>query len=293
MPHESRGDLAADIQDQLEHEWARFRHQSHNPSNKGTSYEDELADILQGYFSGVYDLVSQPVFIDPELEVFDVFDTGNGEHEIDVVGLFRQSKPRIIFELSDMTYVPLEGIAFLCEVKSRITKQNLKHDLQKLDGIENLCGFEHEMFGGRSSERYSTTPPVKCLIYDQNAISDESLHDLIQTYSDCWDMILIVGSDDLIVNADLPVLDAIITPESLDGASYEIPGDVSPDVEREAVEKMVEAVRGHRRERGYAYMNNAVFNFFVMLSLLTPSPIVVYTTNTFESLGQHISMDDG
>ena len=283
MAHETPAELVADIQAQLEHEWVRFRNRSHNPSNKGDSYEEELKNLLERYFSGVYELISQPVFIDPELKVFDEFDTGRGEHELDVVGLFRQAKPRIVFELSEMTYVPLEGIAFICEVKSQIDKDRLKHDLQKLEKVECLCDFKSEMVTGRSTERYATTPPVKCLIYDQDTISSESLEELIERYPGCWDMILIVESEQLIVNADLPVLDPILSPQS----HADMIGSQLEDLPDEAVEffeNMSKGSKQQRKEDGYVYMGNALINFLILLSLLVPSPISVHTTNTLESL---------
>ena len=75
------------IQNQLNHDWERFRDQHHNPSNKGASYEQALETFLTKYYRGVYEIQTQSVIIDENLDVFDVFDTSRGEHEIDLIGL--------------------------------------------------------------------------------------------------------------------------------------------------------------------------------------------------------------
>lgn len=290
MPHKNAVELARDIQSQLEHEWSRLRDRAHNPSNKGASYEDELSTLLNQYFSGVFDIITQPVLIDPKLEVFDIFDTSRGEHEIDVVGLFRQSKPRIVFEISDMVYAPLEGTAFICEVKKKVDKEKLEKDLQKLQKVENLCDFEHEMTGGAGSERYATSPPVKCLVYDEKEISTETFEHLISEYNDCWDMIFIAEWDALVMNSNLPITDAIFVPKVYESVIDEPLSDLSAGTKAK-IEGAVEASKERRREKGFFYMGQPVAKLLINLSILTPSPVVVHTARTLQSLNNIYAED--
>lgn len=60
------------IQEQLQHDWKQWRDIYAN--SKGLTYEQSLANFLESYFGGVYDINTRVATIDSELRCFDVFD---------------------------------------------------------------------------------------------------------------------------------------------------------------------------------------------------------------------------
>jgi len=196
--------LITNFQTQLEHQWSRLRELESDDSARGSSYETVLKDLLQLYLSGRFDILSNCSVMDSNLACFDEF--GNGaENEVDVVGLFSQASPRIILEEYDISWVPLEGVAFICEVKSRLDKGRLQSDIEKLEKIRNLEQEPEDRFGTKISGDFTIDHQLHCLVYDRSSISDDTLNEILAG-NDAWDLVLLVEDDTLIVNQTLPAV---------------------------------------------------------------------------------------
>lgn len=281
------------IQKQLNHDWEQFRDQHHNPSNKGASYEQALGNFLTKYYRGVYEIQTQSVIIDQNLDVFDVFDTSRGEHEIDLVGLFESARPRIVFDVGDMTYVPLIGAAFLCEVKSKIDSVRLEKDLIKLRKVSKLAKNEQRNFAISQAGRYTTDDQIKCLVYDGRSISDEKLVDQLIEYQDAWDLLLIVQDDVLFVNSSLPFFDDMRGPADIVSDEFDI-GDISFDdviiedsseIDSEQFAKMKSDLKMTiRKDRNFGTLNNGMAWFLLLLSGSIPRPLGIDTADTLKNL---------
>lgn len=281
------------IQKQLNHDWEKFRDQHHNPSNKGASYEQALGNFLTKYYRGVYEIQTQSVIIDENLDVFDVFDTSRGEHEIDLVGLFESARPRIVFDVGEMTYVPLIGTAFLCEVKSKIDSGRLGKDLTKLRKVSKLAKSEQRSFAISQTGTYTTNSQIKCLVYDERSISDERLVDQLIEYQDAWDLLLIVQDDVLFVNSSLPFFDDIRGPADVVGDEFDI-DEISFDdaiieddseIDSEQVAKMKSDFKmSIRKDRNFGTLNNGMAWFLVLLSASIPRPLGIDTADTLKNM---------
>jgi len=274
------------IQEQLDQDWNRFRDQHHNPSNKGASYEETLKAFLEKYYSGVYEIRTQATIIDQDLAVFDKFDTARGENEIDVVGLFESARPRIVFEIEDMTYVPLKGAAFLCEVKSELDAGRLESDLAKLEKVTELIDKESERWGVAQTGEYTTNHQLRCLVYDENSISDEQLVDSLIDFNNAWDLLLVVESNRLYVNSSLPIFKDIRQPiadidlDNISSQNVESPPDLEEDLDV-VIEDLKMTVH---RERNLTRQKEGLVMFLVILSGSIPRPVGVDTTDTLRQL---------
>jgi len=281
------------IQEQLNQDWIRFRDQHHNPSNKGASYEKALGEFLHKYYKGVYEIHTETVIIDENLDVFESFDTSRGEHEIDLVGLFESARPRIVFDVGEMTYVPLSGVAFLCEVKSKIDSGRLEKDLTKLRKVAKLTKKGGRSFAFSQTGDYTTDNQIKCLVYDENSISEEMLVDKLIENKEFWDLLLLVQDNVLFVNSTLPVFNDITGPAEIfsdeldiEEITFEIPDsgeedETNPDEISEAEAELRQAVR---RSRNFGTLNNGLSWFLLLLSASIPRPLGVETTDTLKNL---------
>jgi hypothetical protein len=284
--------LGEGIQNQLKKDWNKFRNQHHNPSNKGASYEEALSDFLDKYYGGVYETQTETVVIDENLNVFESFDTARGEHEIDLVGIFQSARPRIIFEVGEMTYVPLIGTAFLCEVKNKIDSGRLEKDLKKLQKVSRLAREEDRSHAVAQTGKYTTDSLIKCLVYDENSISDERLEELLMKYEDSWDLLLLVQDDILLVNSTLPIfndiqgpLDIVAEGVDLDEMSIGIDDMDESEIDQEVMEKAEDNLRrAIQRSRSFSMLTNGLSWFLILLTASISRPLGVDTAETLRNI---------
>lgn len=205
------------LQEKLRSEWQQHRKQSFNTNTKGAAYENALQGFLLEYFEGLYTIETRTAIIDRKLECFQRFDPG--ENEIDVVSSFRQAVPGVVFKSGEMAWVPYDGVAFLCEVKSKLTKPALEDDITKFAKVESLpikSRFDHN--SGRTKltsfdsnetivRDLSVSHPLKCLVYDKESISGEVFFNKITETTEVWDLILIVDENLIVMSPELPFAD--------------------------------------------------------------------------------------
>lgn len=202
-------ELLNGLRNDLRSDWREYRSQSYNPNSKGAAYEQALAKLLENYLGGTYDIRTRTAVIDDSLKCFDLFSPS--QNEIDVVAVFPQSKPQIVFESNNMSWVPYHGVAFICEVKSALTTTALRDDLDKtgkLSEMEREGGFGVTIGGGVTVDYQ-----LKCLVYDEvQSVSTETIYDILEQNKDAWELVLLVEENELIANPKLPFSETVDQP---------------------------------------------------------------------------------
>lgn len=263
------------VEEQLRHNWDEIREVYAN--SKGNIYEQTLSDFLSSYFGGVYDINTKVAFIDSNLVCFEEFDFTQGNEEIDVVASFSQSNPRIIWETGqdsrDLKWVPFEGIAFICEVKSQFTKQNLIKDLEKLESISQVSDALEDRFSLTITGEYTISNPIQCLVYDKASISDDTLENILTTNYSHWHMILLVESNVLLLNRNLPFSKCFLPGTHLSNLDFD-PLEAAQILDRMNADLDPDIIT----------LDNGLFWFLIVLSASIPQPMSVNTANSLLSL---------
>lgn len=288
MGMEDREWLFEALQQQLRNEWEELRDIRHN--SKGNEYEKKLVKILEQYFGSLYDIRQRAALVDPDGICFDEFDFTSGEEEIDVVGSFRQANPRIVFETGEepdtLPWVPYEGVAFVCEVKSQLDKQALDKDLFKLNKVRKLNQSIENRFGPKIGAEYTIDMPLRILVYDVASISDSTLNRALKKQIDEWHIVLIVEEDTIILNRELPISDKAAPSKEKFGP----PGlDGLPDEQLQYIEQTT----GFEVDSELITLDNGLIWFIISLSTSIPDPLSVSTANSLLSLfeGTNVSSE--
>lgn len=276
------------VKKQLSRDWEELREVYAN--SKGDTYEQTLSDFLTSYFGGVYDINTKVAVIDEDLVSFEVFDFVTGDDEIDLVASFTQSKPRIIFKTGEgrgeLRWVPFEGAAFVCEVKSQLTKQSLKDDFDKLESISRISDSIEGRFGMTVGGDYTINEPLQCLVYDRESIADDTLEDILMSNYSHWHMMLLVENDTLLLNRSIPLSDTFapssqmfgpenmpeLPPEALAYLESEMETEVDPDI---------------------ITLDDGLFWFLITISATIPDPLSVNTANSLNALSDGIRFHTG
>lgn len=239
--------LLESFTNQLNAEWSRLRKAHYNPGTKGTSYEKTLADFLKKYMGNLFEIKTKAALLDEQYEIFDLL--SSGENEFDVVAMYKQTKPRILLQQEDMLWLPFNGVAFVSEVKSKLTKPNLDEDLSKLKKLRQIENNLGERFGVTIGGGYDVERHLLALVYDQDSIDKDFLHKKLTDSSNIWDLLLLVESNQVFVN--LPYNKIFY-----------------PDEDEQVTE----------------FPSNGLLHFLLSLSISLPYPTTVSTVNTFLSL---------
>jgi hypothetical protein len=283
MSNDSGEWLRNKIEKQLRKEWEEYI--DIHANSKGSTYEESFADLIRSYFGGVYDVNTRVAVIDPELDCFNFFDFQSGEEELDIVATFSNSTPRIVFETGQgsgtLKWVPYTSVAAICEVKSQLNKQALERDLGKLKKLDLIDESIEDRFGMRQTTGYSVEHPVKCLIYNESSIADDTLEELLNESLEYWDIVLIVNNGTLILNSKLPFSNLFMP---LEEALSEIPIE---DVE--VLPEILEQLDGFDPEDfeldpDVVSVDNGLMWFLITISATIPDPLSVNAGNTFAAL---------
>lgn len=267
----------------LDSKWENYREVYSN--TKGDAYEETFKQFLESYFEGSFDVRTKVALIDAELDCFDSFDYIHGEDEIDVVGLYKQAVPKIVFETDSsagsMQWVPYDGVALVAEVKNKLTKSSLDSDLDKLEKISKLK-LSEDRFISPQPTWLTIDSPVRCLVYDECSISDDALEDLLKNNLSSWHMVLIASTDVLILNGtNLPFGKANIPLTE----EFHQMRDFGPNLTREMFDMMKPFVQS---QEGYdsdiATIDNALYRSIVALSVSTMQAMSVQTVQCLEAL---------
>jgi hypothetical protein len=267
------------IQQQLSHDWKAIRKVYAN--SKGDTYEQTLSDFLTSYFGGVYDINTKVAVIDQNLTSFEVFDFISGDDEIDLVASFSQAQPRIIFKTGDgkgeLRWVPFEAVAFICEIKSQLTKQSLESDFDKIESISRISDSIDDRFGPMISGDYTITDPLQCLVYDRESIADDTLEGILRSNYSHWHMVLLVENDVLLLNRNIPLSDFFV--------SKMFEGNVIPEFPPGVLEQ-TESEWDTEIDPDIITLNNGLFWFLMTISATIPDPLSVNTANSLNALSR-------
>jgi len=276
------------VQQQLNCEWEALREVYAN--SKGDTYEQTLSDFLSSYFGGVYDINTKVAVIDQNLTSFEVFDFVSGDDEIDLVASFSQAKPRIIFKTGEgkgeLRWVPFEGVAFICEVKSQLTKQSLDGDFDKLESISRISDSIDDRFGPMIGGDYTTTDPLQCLVYDRESIADDTLENILQSNYSHWHMVLLVENDVLLLNRNVPISDYFVPSSQnfVGGETEELPPEVLEQIASEWETEI---------DPDIITLDNGLFWFLMTISASIPDPLSVNTANSLNALSNEFRFYTG
>jgi len=241
MPGEMNPEALLDgMREALRSEWEQHRRQSFNNNTKGAAYENALQGFLLEYLDTAFNIHTRTAIVDGNLECFETFTAG--ENEFDVVATFQQAVPGIILKSGEMKWVPYDAVSFICEVKSKLTKNSLEDDISKLGKVDSL-NISKNRFGrhaGRTKltdnesgetvvRDLSVEYPLKCLVYDEESISGETLLDHVHMTTDMWDIILLVERDLILVSPELPFVEGWYSRIEYENEEIEIE-DMMPDV---------------------------------------------------------------
>lgn len=248
-PEQIISNLLDGLRQKLRSRWQEYRRQSYNQNTKGAAYEEALAKLLTDYVGGAYDIRTRTAVIDDELKCLDLFTPA--QNEIDVVAVFPQSRPQIVFESEGMTWVPYHGVAFVCEVKSSLTTTALRDDLEKTAKLQQI--ERDEGFGVTISGSANVDHQLKCLVYDKaSSVSDETLIEILEDNLNAWDLVLLVEDDEIIANPNLPFS------ETLNHPLY---------------------AYGESESEGIVYAPNGLLWFLAFISVSIPHPPTITTVN--------------
>ena len=210
-----------------------------------------------------------------------MFNFQSGEDEIDIVGTFKQSKPEVVFETDvgtgTMSWVPYDGVAFVCEIKSNLTSSSLTEDLKKLSKIRRLETAPNR-FKNKQEGDFDVEEPLRCLIYDTEEIKDGTLHEKLHEFIEEWHILLIVESNTILINTSLVPYTSIFQPSSEDFIHEDLPEEFREWMELESRE-MAEA-----DDSKLLSFYHGLFHFVMCVSYSTPDPQTVYTVWVLDNL---------
>lgn len=253
------------FQEQLRLEWQLYRKQSYNANTKGQVYEEAFARLLREYFGSLYDIQTRCAVVDDKLKFGRVFD--DQENEMDVIATYQQSRPRLVFRAGGMKWVPLSGVAFVCEIASNLKTGKLRDDLGKMGKIRELTVDDSDRFEGMlfgDTELMVDHQPL-CLVYDTAApINTDTMTEILQQNRDNWDILLLVDDDQLILNPDIPMGKKA---HSIRGMGNDIPHEIH---------NAVEWIHDQRNfSNGLRILDHGLLQFIVLISIVIPQAPVV------------------
>lgn len=195
--------IAEEIEKELRDRFENVRSVNYNPNIKGQNYEKILKEFLEPYLPGIYDFHLRAAILDADLEASKKFKTG--ENEFDVVATYKISKPRLVFQLENFTFVPYDAVAFLIEVKQTLTKDAITKDLEKLRKLNSLK-LTDRRFGPSIGGSVTTKSILKILFYYEKEISSETLAEELGK-EDSWDIAVILKDNRLLARiSSFPML---------------------------------------------------------------------------------------
>jgi hypothetical protein len=197
------------IEGQIKNNIECFKNIIYNTNTKGADYENVICELLNNYLGSRFDFYNRAHIIDSEMEYLKFFKTG--ANEIDVVGTFNTTAPKIVLKAGGLVIVPYDAVALLSQVKSKLDSQKLHEDLISLENIMRLKVspnrfLPHEVSG---FDEKRPCKPFRLLVYFQKSIDDNSMERLSTQYSEVWDALLLVDEEELLINRDLPFVNSL------------------------------------------------------------------------------------
>lgn len=102
------------IEGQIKNNIEAFKYLNYNPNTKGADYEKVICDLLNTYLSSRFEFYTRAQIVDRGLKHRRIFQ--RGFREIDVVGTFNTTAPKIVLKAGHSVIIPYDAIALLAEV---------------------------------------------------------------------------------------------------------------------------------------------------------------------------------
>lgn len=224
------------IEGQIKNNIEAFKYLNYNPNTKGADYEKVICDLLNTYLSSRFEFYTRAQIVDRGLKHRRIFQ--RGFREIDVVGTFNTTAPKIVLKAGHSVIIPYDAIALLAEVKSVLNKKRLTEDLQRLEKLMQLKVFENRFLIKKIigiNEKVFGFPemradiPLRLLIYFKTPKDNTIMEGLLNRYSGVWDIVFLVDKEEIILNKDLPFVEALFKvgmPDRTPNSKFIIWGDI-------------------------------------------------------------------
>lgn len=204
------------IEGQIKNNIKGFEYLTYNPNTKGADYEKVICDLLNAYLGSRFEFYTRAQIVDREMKSTRIFQ--RGFREIDVVGIFNTTAPKIVLKAGHSVIIPYDAIALLAEVKSVLNKERLTEDLQRLEKlmqlkvfenrfpIKKIIGINEKVFG---FPEMRADIPLRLLMYFKTPKDNTIRDELLNRYSGVWDIVFLVDKEEIILNKDLPFAKAL------------------------------------------------------------------------------------
>lgn len=180
--------------DALNNRFQECKASNYDANTKGGQYEKVVSKFMETYFGGVLDFHTRAQVLDISLNCLRLF--RRNSNNFDVVATFRAAIPRLIYSTGDITFVPLDSVALVAEVKDTLTKTFLKDDLEKLKLFSDLP-FSVDRFYPLITKENQVPRPLRLLVYGSKSINDRTLFSLMMDYRPYWDILVVVETDQI------------------------------------------------------------------------------------------------
>jgi hypothetical protein len=176
-----------------------------------------ICDLLNAYLGSRFEFYNRAQIVDIDMKYTRIFQ--GGAREIDVVGTFNTTAPKIVLKAGHSVIIPYDAIALLAEVKSVLNRKTLREDLEKLGKImqlrtfknrfliKKITGINEKVFGFKEMR---PDKPFRLLVYFKTPKDNTILDDLLSQYSGVWDAVFLVDKENVILNKDLPFAKALL-----------------------------------------------------------------------------------
>lgn len=93
------------IEGQIKNNIESFKYINYNPNTKGADYEKVICDLLNTYLGSRFEFYTRAQIVDREMKYTRIFQ--GGAREIDVVGTFNTTAPKIVLKAGHSLVIPL------------------------------------------------------------------------------------------------------------------------------------------------------------------------------------------
>ena len=190
---EEAGNLLDAIEENLKTEFEKIGREKYNPSTKGSDIEEVLSAFLREYLNGAFDFLTKVGLLDAECTIHEYLkETSN---EFDIVAIYRDSIPKVVFK---RRLIPYDSVAFIVEVKKKLTLPFIRADLKKFEKLNNIRI-------SKKHENSMLTRPLRALFYCESQIDTDKLKAILSDNEESWDLCVILDKDVVILNRNLPL----------------------------------------------------------------------------------------
>ncbi len=202
-------ELGKQIEHSILKEFERIRPLYYSSVTKGYAYEIVVKRFLREYFDSVLSFDDRVALLDADLKVLSVFT--EKENEFDVVACYKNAVPCNVLTIEKMKFIPYDGCALVVEVAQTLTKKQVEDDIAKFSKLSKLVPNRNNpdakrRFGTHLERPFSVLYPLRVLFYYDAKISDEVLSKILSNNVEFWDILVVIKSGFLVINANLPIV---------------------------------------------------------------------------------------